>query len=430
MKGIIRELFGFIVFIVIVAAVSYFVVAFVGQRTQVSGESMETTLADGDHLIVDKISYRFRDPKRYDIVVFPYRYEENTYYIKRIIGLPGETVQIADGYVYINGVLLDEHYGNEVMNNPGLAAEPITLGADEYFVLGDNRNNSQDSRSANVGVIHRDELLGRAWIRIWPLDKFGVINMNKKSIAQIKEEFEQADAAQRAVLYEVYSSDDRTGVKKLVSAYRKKEEALQKERMRLEDMRSFENKYSTYSLICGIDEAGRGPLAGPVVAGAVILPKDCEILYLNDSKKLSPAKREALYEEIMEKAEAVGVGMASPARIDEINILQATYEAMREAVDNLGVTPELLLNDAVTIPDVSIPQVPIIKGDAKSVSIAAASIIAKVTRDRLMVQYDEILPGYGFARHKGYGSKDHIEAIRRLGPTPIHRQTFIKNFVV
>lgn len=254
--------------------------------------------------------------------------------------------------------------------------------------------------------------------------------MNKKSIAQIKEEFEQADAAQRAVLYEVYSSDDRAGVKKLISAYRKKEEALQKERMRLEDMRSFEHKYSAYSLICGIDEAGRGPLAGPVVAVAVILPKDCEILYLNDSKKLSPAKREALYEEIMEKAEAVGVGMASPARIDEINILQATYEAMREAVDNLGVTPELLLNDAVTIPDVSIPQVPIIKGDAKSVSIAAASIIAKVTRDRLMVQYDEILPGYGFARHKGYGSKDHIEAIRRLGPTPIHRQTFIKNFVV
>ena len=254
--------------------------------------------------------------------------------------------------------------------------------------------------------------------------------MNKKSISQIKEEFEQADAAQRAVLYEVYSSDDRAGVKKLVSAYRKKEEPLQKERMRLEDMRSFEHKYSTYSLICGIDEAGRGPLAGPVVAGAVILPKDCEILYLNDSKKLSPAKREALYEEIMEKAEAVGVGMASPARIDEINILQATYEAMREAVYNLGVTPELLLNDAVTIPDVSIPQVPIIKGDAKSVSIAAASIIAKVTRDRLMVQYDEILPGYGFARHKGYGSKDHIEAIRRLGPTPIHRQTFIKNFVV
>lgn len=259
--------------------------------------------------------------------------------------------------------------------------------------------------------------------------------MSKKSISQIKEEFEQADAAQLESLYEIYGSDERSGVQKLIGGYRKKAEAMQKERMRLEAMRSFEHKYSdkhggTYSLICGIDEAGRGPLAGPVVAGAVILPDDCEILYLNDSKKLSPAKRELLYDEIMEKAEAVGVGMASPARIDEINILQATYEAMREAVSNLGVSPQLLLNDAVTIPDVSIPQVPIIKGDAKSVSIAAASIIAKVTRDRLMVQYDEILPGYGFAQHKGYGSKEHIEAIRRLGPTPIHRQTFIKNFLV
>lgn len=175
MKGIIRELFGWIMLIVIVAAVSYLVVTFVGQRTQVSGESMETTLSDGDHLIVDKISYRFRDPKRYDIVVFPYRYEKNTYYIKRIIGMPGETVQIVDGYVYINGVQLDEHYGNALINDPGQAAQPVTLGDDEYFVLGDNRNNSQDSRSANVGVIHRDELLGRAWIRIWPLDKFGVI---------------------------------------------------------------------------------------------------------------------------------------------------------------------------------------------------------------------------------------------------------------
>ena len=175
MKGIIKELFGWILFIVIVVAASYLVVTFMGQRTQVSGESMETTLSDGDHLIVDKITYRFRDPKRYDIVVFPYRYEENTYYIKRIIGLPGETVQIVDGYVYINGVQLDEHYGNALIMAPGQVAQPIRLGEDEYFVLGDNRNNSQDSRSANVGVIHRDELLGRAWIRIWPIDKFGVI---------------------------------------------------------------------------------------------------------------------------------------------------------------------------------------------------------------------------------------------------------------
>lgn len=253
--------------------------------------------------------------------------------------------------------------------------------------------------------------------------------MNKKSIAQIKAEFEQADSAQRNELYERYGSDERAGVQKLIDGYKKKEEALQAERNRLAAMRSYERKYSEYRFICGIDEAGRGPLAGPVVAGAVILHSDCEIFYLNDSKKLSPAKREALYDEIMDKAEAVGVGMASPARIDEINILQATYEAMREAVAALNVAPELLLNDAVTIPGISIPQVPIIKGDAKSVSIAAASIIAKVTRDRLMVQYDEILPGYGFAQHKGYGSREHIEAIRRLGPTPIHRQTFIKNFL-
>ena len=175
MKGIVKELLSWIVFIVVVVAASYLIVTFVGQRTEVSGSSMETTLSTGDQLIVDKISYRFRDPKRYDIVVFPYRYEENRYYIKRIIGLPGETVQIVDGMVYINGSPLNEHYGNEVIEDPGSAAEPITLGDDEYFVLGDNRNNSQDSRASNVGLIHSDELLGRAWVRIWPLDQFGVI---------------------------------------------------------------------------------------------------------------------------------------------------------------------------------------------------------------------------------------------------------------
>ena len=194
-------------------------------------------------------------------------------------------------------------------------------------------------------------------------------------------------------------------------------------------MKAYERKYEQYTYICGIDEAGRGPLAGPVVAGAVILPRGCEILHLNDSKKLSAARREELYDEIMEKAVSVGVGMASPARIDEINILQATYEAMRQAVDSLSTEPELLLNDAVTIPEMTIPQVPIIKGDAKSVSIAAASIIAKVTRDRLMIQYDDILPGYGFAQNKGYGSKEHIEALKSLGPTPIHRRSFIGHFV-
>lgn len=250
-----------------------------------------------------------------------------------------------------------------------------------------------------------------------------------KSISYIREEFAQADAEKLQRLYELYGEDGRTGVQSLIVRYKKKDEALRRERARLEEMRVYERQNSGFTRICGIDEAGRGPLAGPVVAAAVILPKDCEILYLNDSKKLSAARRELLYDEIMEKAQAVGVGMTGPARVDEINILQATYEAMRQAVSKLDIIPDLLLNDAVTIPEIDIPQIPIIKGDAKSLSIAAASIIAKVTRDRLMVQYDEILPGYGFAKHKGYGSAEHIEAIRRLGPTPVHRQSFIKNFV-
>lgn len=204
---------------------------------------------------------------------------------------------------------------------------------------------------------------------------------------------------------------------------------LAKERERLEAMSVYEKQYASYSAICGIDEVGRGPLAGPVVAGAVILPRDTEILYLNDSKKLSEKKREALYDEIMEKAVAVGIGMASPARIDEINILQATYEAMRMAIDKLKVRPDLLLNDAVTIPGVEISQVPIVKGDAKSISIAAASIVAKVTRDRMMKEYEEIFPGYDFASNKGYGTKAHIQALKTLGPCVIHRRSFIGNFV-
>ena len=182
-------------------------------------------------------------------------------------------------------------------------------------------------------------------------------------------------------------------------------------------------------LICGIDEVGRGPLAGPVVAGAVILPKNCEILYLNDSKQLSAEKREQLYDVILEHAVAVGIGIVSPQRIDEINILQATYEAMRQAIEKLNPQPAALLNDAVRIPQVAIQQVPIIKGDAKSVSIAAASIVAKVTRDRMMEQYEEVFPGYGFARNKGYGSKEHIEALQTMGPTAIHRRSFIGHFV-
>lgn len=251
----------------------------------------------------------------------------------------------------------------------------------------------------------------------------------EKKISEIKAEFEKADREQRTFLYEKYAEDERSGVINLIARYKKQEQKLQEEIKRTEEMSSFEKKYNSCGYICGIDEVGRGPLAGPVVAGAVILPKDETILYLNDSKKLSEKKREELYDLLMEKAVATGIGIASPARIDEINILQATYEAMRMAISNLKVTPDILLNDAVTIPEVTIQQVPIIKGDAKSVSIAAASIIAKVTRDRLMVEYDKVLPGYDFAGNKGYGSAAHIAALKELGPTPIHRNSFIKNFV-
>lgn len=208
-----------------------------------------------------------------------------------------------------------------------------------------------------------------------------------------------------------------------------KGEKLELELKRLEAMRAYEKEYDACSFICGIDEAGRGPLAGPVVAGAVVLKKDAQILYLNDSKKLSEKRREELYLEIQEKAVSWAVGIAGPERIDEINILQATYEAMREAVSKLSVPPDILLNDAVTIPGLDIPQVSIIKGDAKSVSIAAASVMAKVTRDHMMARYGELYPEYGFAKHKGYGTAVHIAALKEFGPCPIHRRSFIKNFV-
>lgn len=210
---------------------------------------------------------------------------------------------------------------------------------------------------------------------------------------------------------------------------KKQQEKLKAEIERIESLKRYEKEYEKYGLICGIDEVGRGPLAGPVVAGAVILPRDSQILYLNDSKKLTEKRRELLYDEIMEKAVAVGIGVVSHDRIDEINILQATYEAMRQAVGKLSPCPDVLLNDAVTIPGLPQMQVPIIKGDAKSVSIAAASVVAKVTRDRMMVLMDEKYPGYGFASNKGYGSAAHIAALKAMGPCEIHRRTFIRNFV-
>ncbi len=255
------------------------------------------------------------------------------------------------------------------------------------------------------------------------------INDIKKELINILQESTAAEVEALPVFVETYKTDARSGVQALVTKAKKAIDALEKEQQRIENMKVYEKKYASYQYICGIDEAGRGPLAGPVVAGAVILPKDCRILYLNDSKQLSAKKREELYDIIMHEAVAVGVGIAEHKRIDEINILQATYEAMREAVSKLSVKPNILLNDAVTIPQIDMPQVPIVKGDAKSISIAAASIIAKVTRDRIMVEYDKQYPQYHFAENKGYGAQVHIAALKQYGATPIHRKTFIGNFV-
>lgn len=250
-----------------------------------------------------------------------------------------------------------------------------------------------------------------------------------ESISNIKDIFNNTPENKLQMFIEQYKDDSRQGVANLVKRAAKKIDDYNKEIERTYKLSEFERKYSDYEFICGIDEVGRGPLAGPVVAGAVILPKDCDILYINDSKKLSAKKREELYEVIMEKAVCAKTAVVSPKVIDEINILQATYEAMRQAIANLSIKPELLLNDAVMIPGVDIKQVPIIKGDAKSISIGAASIMAKVYRDHMMEEYDKVFPGYDFASNKGYGSKEHIEALHRLGPCPIHRCSFLKNIL-
>lgn len=250
------------------------------------------------------------------------------------------------------------------------------------------------------------------------------------SIQEIKTILQHASYEELPAYIASYRGDERSGVIKEVARAQKRLDQWQGELQRIEKMKEFEYQYwKDYDYICGIDEVGRGPLAGPVMAAAVIFPKDVNLLYLNDSKQLSEKKREELYEEIKATAISYAVGIADVATIDEINILQADYVAMRQAISKLSVVPEILLNDAVTIPSVNQPQVPIIKGDTKSISIAAASILAKVERDRLMCVYDELYPQYGFARNKGYGSAEHIEAIRKYGPCDIHRRTFIKNFI-
>lgn len=250
-----------------------------------------------------------------------------------------------------------------------------------------------------------------------------------KSISEIRNELKAAAVSELPLFVETYRTDERSGVQGLVERAKKQLAAIEREKQRTEAMKAYEREYADCGYICGIDEVGRGPLAGPVVAGAVILPRDCQILYLNDSKQLSAKKREELYEVIMREAVAVGIGYSSHERIDQINILQATYEAMREAISKLRIKPDILLNDAVTIPQVDIRQMPIIKGDARSITIAAASIVAKVTRDRLMVEYDRQYPQYHFADNKGYGAAVHLEALKQYGPTPIHRRTFIQNLL-
>ncbi|MBQ8147271.1 MAG: ribonuclease HII [Lachnospiraceae bacterium] len=250
------------------------------------------------------------------------------------------------------------------------------------------------------------------------------------SIQEIKQVLQHATYEELPAFITQYQEDERAGVIKEVTRAQKRLDQWKAEIQRIENMKTYEYQYwKDYDYVCGIDEVGRGPLAGPVMAAAVVFPKDVNLLYLNDSKQLSEKKREELYEEIKATAITYAVGIADVATIDEINILQANYIAMRQAISKLSVEPQILLNDAVTIPSVNQPQVPIIKGDTKSISIAAASILAKVERDHLMCVYDEIYPQYGFARNKGYGSAEHIEALRKYGPCEIHRRTFIKNLI-
>lgn len=248
-------------------------------------------------------------------------------------------------------------------------------------------------------------------------------------ISEIKKILSEATIEELRTLILDFETDERAGVIKLVESAKKRIAAFEAEVERTYRMKEYERKYENCRYICGIDEVGRGPLAGPVVAAAVVLPKDEDIYYLNDSKQLSAKKREELYDIIMEKAIAVGIGFSDEKCIDEINILQANYVAMRKAIAQLSVKPDILLNDAVQIPEVDIEQVSIIKGDAKSVSIAAASIVAKVTRDRFMVEMDAKYPYYDFASNKGYGSPKHLAALKEIGPCEIHRRSFIGNLL-
>lgn len=252
-----------------------------------------------------------------------------------------------------------------------------------------------------------------------------------RTIKSIKDFLLRKTEKEKEQLLKELEEDNRSSVKLIISNYRKNVQRVKDENARLLNMSAFEKKYFDKGLkfIAGIDEVGRGPFAGPVVACAVILPKDCKIIGINDSKKLSAKKRELLFDEIQQKAIDISIGVVDSKTIDRINILKATYEAMRIAISKLTVVPDILLNDAVFIPDVDFLQEPIIQGDTKSVSIAAASIIAKVTRDKMMDIYDEIYPGYDFINNKGYGTEKHRQAILENGLSEIHRLSFTKGLI-
>lgn len=255
--------------------------------------------------------------------------------------------------------------------------------------------------------------------------------MKHMKVYEIKEMIKSSTREEKKRIISLLLNDERTSVKKIGENLTEKLKKEDKEIERINKMKEMEDdlRAEGYRLIAGIDEAGRGPLAGPVAAAAVILPSDLVIQGINDSKKLTHAKREILYEKIVEKAVGYGVGMVDNHEIDRINILQATYKAVRIALSKMDVDPDCLILDALTIPQCSLYQKSIIKGDQKCLAIAAASIIAKVERDRLMDEMHELFPHYNFLKNKGYGTQEHIDAIKKYGPSPIHRRTFIKKFV-
>jgi ribonuclease HII len=264
---------------------------------------------------------------------------------------------------------------------------------------------------------------------VYMLKDLDLSQINKLKTKEIKDLADRITQEEYLDFIEVFSADERKSVQAICDKLKKALIRLQAEEERLDLLNYYENEcYKNGAVfVAGLDEVGRGPLAGPVVAAVVVLKPNARIPGINDSKKLSEEKRESLYDTIINEAIDYGIGMADNNEIDEHNILNATYIAMKRALEKLEVDVDCLLNDAVRIPGVDIPQLPIIKGDAKSISIAAASIVAKVTRDRMMVDYDKEYPGYGFTSNKGYGTWDHYQGLEKFGRTKIHRNSFLKN---